>query len=76
MHTLSRLTGWLILALALASPVAAQTQPAQPPRRRTRPRSSSERAVEPAGQQRAGLARGALRRNPTTPAFRAAKSAC
>ena len=31
MHTLSRLTGWMILALALASPVAAQTQPAQPP---------------------------------------------
>ena len=31
MHTLSRITGWLILALALASPAAAQTQPAQPP---------------------------------------------
>mgnify|MGYP001496364599 CR=1 FL=1 len=31
MHTLSRLTGWMILALALASPAAGQTQPAQPP---------------------------------------------
>ena len=31
MHTLSRLAGWLILALALASPALAQTQPAQPP---------------------------------------------
>ncbi len=31
MYTLSRLTGWLILALALASPAAAQTQPAQAP---------------------------------------------
>ena len=32
MHTLSRLTGWLILALAVALPVAAQypAQPAQP----------------------------------------------
>lgn len=30
MHTLSRLTGWMILALALASPVAAQAQPTQP----------------------------------------------
>ena len=29
MHTLSRMAGWLILALAL--PVAAQTQPAQAP---------------------------------------------
>lgn len=31
MHTLSRVTGWMVLALAFASPVAAQTQPAQPP---------------------------------------------
>jgi formate dehydrogenase subunit gamma len=31
MQTLSRLTGWLILALALAAPAAAQTQPGQPP---------------------------------------------
>jgi len=31
MHMLSRLTGWLVLALSLSSPVAAQTQPAKPP---------------------------------------------